>query len=101
MMRHDICLLLHLHTLAVRMPRPEDFVVILQNAHQYGEHRRKPIRNRTSVKLIGQSFPTMFPTFPARCLIFCSCSLDSRRFATTFASSSFFFATRSSAFSFA
>ena len=56
---------------------------------------------RTSVKLTGTSLPTMLPTVEAFCRICASSSFASFRFAMTCASISFFFATSSSAFSFA
>ena len=58
-------------------------------------------RTRTSVKLTGTSLATRFPTMLAFCRIAISYSRVSLRFASTCASRVFFWATRSSADSFA
>ena len=51
--------------------------------------------------LTGTALPTMLPAVEAFARIEASCSLACLRFSSTCASISFFFATRSSAFSFA
>ena len=58
-------------------------------------------KSLTSVKLTGTSFPTMFPTILALCLISISNSLASFFLSSTCTSISFLTATRSSAGSFA
>lgn len=58
-------------------------------------------RRRTSVKLTGAPLPTILPIVEAFCLMVASYSRVSFRLASTCASRAFFWATSSSAFSFA
>lgn len=99
MVRHDVRPLLDL--LLLRVPCPQGHIVILLSFINNVDIDAEVIVKRTSVRLTGASFPTMLPAVEAFCLMLASSSFASVRLATTCASSSFFFATSSSAFSLA
>ena len=85
---------------AFRMPCPHRHIIILNN-EQVKLSYIGILPCFTSVKLTGAPLPTMFPMVEALLLIAISCSFASFTFFSFKASSSFFCATNSSAFSFA
>lgn len=84
-----------LFSIASGIPDSHSDIVVLSTALVHSELHSASLR--TSVKLVGAFFPTMFPTVDAFALILSSNSFASFCFSSTWVSISFFFATRSSA----